>query len=46
MAQLLDWVREGRLKPHVHGVYPLEKTAAALEEIAARRVRGKVIVTP
>ncbi|PVB61572.1 NADPH:quinone oxidoreductase family protein [Labrenzia sp. 011] len=46
MAQLLDWVREGRLKPHVHAVYPLEQVAEALEEIAARRVRGKVIVTP
>ncbi|WP_103223366.1 NADPH:quinone oxidoreductase family protein [Roseibium marinum] len=46
MAQLLDWVREGKLKPHVHAVYPLEQVAAALEEIAARRVRGKVIVTP
>ncbi|WP_428647471.1 NADPH:quinone oxidoreductase family protein [Roseibium sp.] len=46
MAQLLEWVREGRLKPHVHGVYPLEDIAVALEEIAARKVRGKVIVRP
>ncbi|WP_299818632.1 NADPH:quinone oxidoreductase family protein [uncultured Roseibium sp.] len=46
MAQLLDWVREGKLKPHIHAVYPLEQVPAALEEIAARRVRGKVIVTP
>ncbi|ASP34858.1 NADPH:quinone oxidoreductase family protein [Labrenzia sp. VG12] len=46
MKQLLAWVEEGRLKPHVHGVYPLEDIATALEEIAARKVRGKVIVTP
>ncbi|MHA7776174.1 NADPH:quinone oxidoreductase family protein [Roseibium sp. M-1] len=44
MAELLDWVRAGKLKPHIHAVYPLEEIAAALEEIAARRVQGKVIV--
>jgi len=46
MEELLSWVRDGRLKPHVHAVYPLQDIAKALEEIAARRVRGKVIVTP
>jgi NADPH:quinone reductase len=46
MMQLLKWVQEGKLKPHIHAVYPLEKTAEALEEIAARRVRGKVILQP
>jgi len=46
MAQLLEWVRDGRLKPHVHAVYPLEDIGTALEEIAARKVRGKVIIRP
>jgi NADPH2:quinone reductase len=46
MKQLLQWVQEGKLKPHIHAIYPLEKTAEALEEIAARRVRGKVILKP
>lgn len=46
MKQLLAWVEEGKLKPHIHAVYPLEDIAVALEEIAARKVRGKVIVTP
>lgn len=45
MQQLLAWVQEGKLKPHIHGTYPLEDIGAALDEIAARRVRGKVIVT-
>jgi len=44
MRELLNWVREGRLKPHIHAVYPLEEISAALEEIAGRRVQGKVIV--
>ena len=46
MAQLLDWVVEGKIKPHIHKVYPLEETTDALLAIARREVRGKVIVTP
>jgi len=46
MAQLLDWVMEGEIKPHIHQVYPLEKTSEALMVIARREVRGKLIVTP
>jgi len=46
MAQLLDWVLEGKVKPHIHKVYPLEQTADALQAIARREVLGKVIVTP
>lgn len=46
MTRLLEWVQEGRLKPHVHAVYPLEEIAVALDEIAARKVRGKVILKP
>ncbi len=46
IATLLEWVREGKLKPHIHRIYPLEETAAALEEIAARRAMGKVLIAP
>lgn len=46
MAQIVAWVAEGRLRPHVHAVRPLAETAAAIEEIAARRVKGKIVVTP
>lgn len=46
MAQLLDWVVDGKIKPHIHKVYPLEETTDALMAIARREVRGKVIVTP
>ncbi|MBD8877296.1 NADPH:quinone oxidoreductase family protein [Roseibium polysiphoniae] len=46
MAQLLDWVADGTLKPHVHAVYPLEEIATALTEIAERKVQGKIILTP
>jgi NADPH2:quinone reductase len=46
MAQLLSWVQESKLKPHIHAVYPLENIGTALEEIAARKVFGKVILVP
>ncbi len=46
VAQLLDWVADGSLKPHVHQTYALEDTPKALDEIAGRRVMGKVIITP
>ena len=42
--QLLAWVAEGKLKPHVHAVYPLSEAADALKAIAARKVMGKVIL--
>ena len=46
MKQLLHWVLEGKVKPHVYKVYPLDQTAQALQAIARREVLGKVIVTP
>ncbi len=46
MAQLVDWVMTGDIKPHIHQIYPLEETGDALMAIARREVRGKVIVTP
>jgi NADPH2:quinone reductase len=44
--QLLDWLAEGKLSPHIQAVYPLAETAAALKAIAARQVMGKVILRP
>ena len=42
--QLLAWLADGSLKPHVDSVFPLEEGAAALEKIAARDVKGKVLL--
>lgn len=46
MRRIMSWVVEGRLKPHVQATYRLEETPAAIAEIAARRVRGKLVVVP
>jgi len=44
VGQLLAWVREGRLRPHVSATYPLESAAAALEALRSRRATGKVVL--
>jgi NADPH:quinone reductase len=45
IRQLTKWYAEGRLKPHVSQTYPLEKAAEALKAMAARQVKGKVVLT-
>jgi NADPH2:quinone reductase len=45
MRQLATWYRDGRLKPHVSETFPLEKAADALKLMAARKVKGKVVLT-
>jgi len=37
---------EGKIKPHVCRTYPLEQAADALNDLLARRVTGKVVLTP
>lgn len=45
MRQILNWVAEGAIKPHIHGTYSLENAANALQDLADRKVMGKAIVT-
>jgi NADPH:quinone reductase len=44
--QVLEWAREGRLSAHVDKVYPLAQAADALNAIARREVKGKIILRP
>jgi NADPH2:quinone reductase len=46
MRQLLGWLAEGKIKPHISGRYALKDTAIALNDIAARKVTGKVVIQP
>jgi NADPH:quinone reductase-like Zn-dependent oxidoreductase len=39
-------VREGRLKPHVHAVMPMEQVAEAHLRVAERHTSGKLILVP
>jgi NADPH2:quinone reductase len=44
--QLLAWVAEGKLKPHVHAALPLERAAEAMRILLDRKVQGKIVLTP
>jgi NADPH:quinone reductase len=46
LQQLMGWCTQGKLEPHVHDTYPLEKTPEALRAIANREVKGKAIIVP
>ena len=44
MRQIVTWVAEGKLKPHVHKVFPLAETANAIRELDNRASTGKVVI--
>jgi NADPH2:quinone reductase len=44
MTEIVGWVADGKLKPHVHKVYPLAETAEAIRELDRRASTGKVII--
>jgi NADPH2:quinone reductase len=46
VAELMEWFKAGKLKPHVSGTYPLANVADALNEVGNRKVKGKVVITP
>jgi NADPH2:quinone reductase len=45
VRQLGEWYRQGKLRPHVSQTFPLEKAAEALKLMAARQVKGKIVLT-
>lgn len=45
MAELIDWVAKGVIRPLVTASYPIEEAARALNDIAARRATGKIVLT-
>jgi NADPH2:quinone reductase len=46
MTELLGWLRDGRVKPHVSARYPLARTADALLALTQRAVTGKIVIEP
>jgi len=43
--ELLQMYLDGKVKPHIHATYPLERAAEALNEVMHKRVSGKVVLT-
>ena len=46
MQQLMGWLAEGKIKPHISGRYALTDTPQALNDMAARKVTGKIVIQP
>jgi len=46
MQQMMGWLAEGKIRPHVSGRYALAETPQALNDMAARKVTGKVVIQP
>lgn len=44
MAELMRWYAEGKLRPHISHVLPLEQTQEALDLLRDRKSTGKVVV--
>lgn len=41
---LLQWYRQGAIRPHVSACHPLERTVDAIDAVVSRKSTGKVVV--
>ena len=46
LKELFEWLKQGRLRPHVSQTYTLADTPRALEALLTRNVIGKVVIRP
>jgi len=46
MRELMGWLAEGKIKPRISARYKLADTPRALEDMAARKVTGKIVIRP
>jgi NADPH2:quinone reductase len=44
LSELLRWLTEGKLKPHISATYPLRQAPEALNAMMKRNVKGKVVL--
>jgi NADPH2:quinone reductase len=44
--KIFSWVAEGKLKPHVDGVFPFARATEVFERMEQRLVKGKVVLVP
>ncbi|SFF56629.1 NADPH2:quinone reductase [Fontimonas thermophila] len=46
LRTLLGWLKDGKLKPHIAGTYPLARGGEAIRQLMDRKVSGKLVITP
>jgi NADPH2:quinone reductase len=44
IAELLGWLGEGKIRPHVSAAYSLEQAGQAIAHLGERRAQGKIVV--
>lgn len=44
LEEIFKWTEEGRIKPHVSSVLPLERTSEGLDLLRNRKATGKVVI--
>jgi NADPH:quinone reductase len=45
-GDLLNWISQGKLKLHIHKVYPLSEAAQAHRDLEGRQSSGKLLLVP
>jgi NADPH2:quinone reductase len=46
MKEMMGWLNEGKLRPHISGRYRLDEVTRALNDMSARKVTGKILIVP
>lgn len=46
LRALFGWLKEGKLKPHIAGTYPLARGGEAIRALMDRKVSGKIVILP
>ncbi len=46
LTEMLLWMKQGKIKPLISKIYPLDQTPQALIDMSERKVTGKIIITP
>ena len=45
-GDVLNWIAQGKLKLHIHKVYPLAQAAQAHRDLESRKTSGKLLLVP
>ena len=46
LATLLDWLEQGKIRPHIGHTFALQDANEALDLLKSRKATGKIVVTP
>ena len=44
VRNVCEWHGQGKLKPHLSEILPLERAVEALQKMASRKVTGKIVL--